>query len=201
VAALEEESFRRTADSVQSQLLLAMTHNATNSNSTRLDPTTFGTLQTFVDSIRNQKGLGRISVTADPSLLARRKDLDIRLESGDVIYIPQRPSTVSVLGAVLQPGTFPYHAGMLAADYLKKAGGPSDFADDSLTYIVMPDGSAQKLDRGWLPFGSTPIPAGSVIVVPRDIAPVLWTDILQNSTQVFSQLAIAGASLAVISGR
>ncbi len=201
VAALEEESFRRTAETVENQLLLAMTHNAANANTTRLDPTSFGTLQVFVNSIRNQKGLGRISVSADPNLLARKKEQDILLEAGDVIYVPQRPSTVAVLGSVLQPGSFTYQPGLLADDYLKKAGGVTAFADDSLTYIVMPDGSAERLDRAWLPFGSTPIPPGSVIVVPRDIAPLQWSDILQNATQVFSQLAIAGASLAVISGK
>ena len=177
-----------------------MTHNATNSNSTRLDPTTFGTLQTFVDLIRNQKGLGRISATVDPSLLAHRKELDIQLESGDVIYIPQRPSTVSVSWSRSAARHLPLLRRMLAADYLKKAAG-FGFRRRLSDLHCHADGSAQKLVRAWLPFGSTPIPAGSVIVVPRDIAPVLWTDILQNSTQVFSQLAIAGASLAAISGR
>lgn len=201
VAALEEESFRRTAEGVENQLILAMSHGSNAAvTSPHVDPQTFGTLQIFVNAIRNQKGLGRISVVADPAILARKAEANVLLESGDVVFIPQRPSTVSVMGEVMQPGSFVYQPGMSAKEYLSKAGGFSGFADDSLTFIVFPDGSAKQLeDGGWLPFGSQPIPPGSVIVVPRDIAPLLWADILQNATQVFSQLAVAGASLAVIS--
>jgi len=202
IAALEEESFRRTAESVQNQLVMAMTHGTASNTTPRLDPTTFGSLQTFVDTIRTQKGLGRISIVADPAVLAHKTEQNTLLESGDVIYIPQRPSTVSVLGEVLQPGSFVYRPGQSAQAYLEKSGGYSAYADDSLTFIVLPDGTAEKLDSGgWLPFGSQVIPPGSVIVVPREIAPLQWSDIFQNATQVFSQLAIAGASLAVITGR
>ena len=43
------------------------------------------------------------------------------------------------------------------------------------------------------------LPPGSVIFVPRDIAPFNWTEFTINASQIFSQMAIAGASLAVIS--
>jgi polysaccharide export outer membrane protein len=195
-AALEEESFRRTADQIESQLLLAMSRN---SAAPKLDPAAFTATQGFVKSLRTQKGLGRISIVADPAVLASQPEQNTLLEGGDVIYVPQRPSTVSVLGEVLQPGSFVYHPRFSADNYLSKAGGTTAYADESLTFIVLPDGSAVKLDRPWLPFDSQRVPPGSAIVVPRDIAPLQWSDIISNATQVFSQMAVAGASLAVIS--
>lgn len=195
-AALEEESFRRTADQIESQLLLAMSRNST---APKLDPAAFTATQSFLEKLRTQKGLGRVSIVADPAVLAGQPEQNTLLEGGDVIYVPQRPSTVSVLGEVLQPGSFVYRSHFSAGDYLAKAGGTTAYADDSLTFIVLPDGSAVKLDRPWLPFDSQRVPAGSTIVVPRDIAPWQWSDIVSNATQIFSQMAVAGASLAVIS--
>ncbi|HEY3637843.1 MAG TPA: SLBB domain-containing protein [Rhizomicrobium sp.] len=195
-AALEEESFRRTADQIESQLLLAMSRN---SSAPKLDPSAFAVTQGFIKTLKTQKGLGRVSITADPAILAAQPEQNTLLEGGDVIYVPQRPSTVSVLGEVLQPGSFVYKRTLSGEDYLAKAGGATAYADESLTFIVLPDGSAVKLDRPWLPFDSQLVPAGSTIVVPRDIAPLQWSDVISNATQIFSQLAVAGASLAVIS--
>ena len=196
VAALEEEQFRRSADQLENSLLAAVAHTTA---STRADSGIFGAAQGLVQTLRTQKGLGRISVIADPAVLSARPAENPLLEAGDVIYIPQHPSTVSVLGEVLQPGSFPYDKRMNASDYLAKSGGLSGFADDGLIYIILPDGSAQKYDTSWLPNGGQVVPPGSVIVVPRDISPFSWQDFLINSSQIFSQLAIAGASLAVLS--
>jgi len=195
VAALEEEEFRRSADQLENSLLAAVAH--TNAN-TRTDSNLFTNAQTLVQTLRTQKGLGRISVVADPAILAAKQAENPLLEPGDVIFIPQHPSTVSVLGEVLQPGSYTYSKKLSAADYLAKAGGYSGFADDSLTYVILPDGSAKKYETSWLPNGGDPLPPGSVIVVPRDIAPFSWQDFLLNGSQIFSQLAIAGASLAVV---
>jgi protein involved in polysaccharide export with SLBB domain len=195
-AALEEESFRRTADQIESQLLLAMSRT---SAAPKLDPAAFAVTQGFIKTLKTQKGLGRVSIVADPAILTEQPEQNTLLEGGDVIYVPQRPSTVSVLGEVLQPGSFVYKPSLSPEDYLAKAGSATAYADESLTFIVLPDGSAVKLDRPWLPFASQRVPAGSTIVVPRDIAPLQWSDIVSNATQIFSQLAVAGASLAVIS--
>jgi polysaccharide export outer membrane protein len=180
VAALEEEEFRRSADQLENSTL-------------------FTSAQGLVQTLRTQKGLGRISIVADPAVLSVKPSENPLLEPGDVIYIPQHPSTVSVLGEVLQPGSFAYSKKLTASDYLAKAGGYSGFADDSLTYIILPDGSAERYETSWLPNGGQGIPPGSVIVVPRDISPFSWQDFAINASQIFSQLAIAGASLAVLS--
>jgi hypothetical protein len=45
---------------------------------------------------------------------------------------------------------------------------------------------------------SQPIPPGATIVVPPDPAPFNTMVFLQNVSQVFSQLALGAASLAVV---
>lgn len=191
----EREAFVRAADEVQNQLLSAMTRVG----NSRLDPNAFASMQGFVTELRNQRGVGRISVTVDPKILAKHPALDPILESGDVIYIPQRPTTVSVLGQVLQPGSYDFITGATISSYLKKAGGYSSAADESQTFVVLPDGSAQRVTSGWVSFNADSIPPGSTVMVPRDIAPLDLRQTIIDVSQIFSQFAVAIASVAVLS--
>jgi protein involved in polysaccharide export with SLBB domain len=195
VAALEKEGYARTAKEVQDQILSAMTRVGND----KLDPSTFTALQSFVVELRNQPALGRIAVQADPSILAARPATDQALEPGDVIYIPPRPSTVSVLGQVTQAGSFPYEADLSVDDYIRLAGGYSSTADTSNTFVVLPDGSARKMERSWLHFNSTSLPPGSSIVVPRDLTPFDLRQTVIDVSQILSQFAVSIASLAVLS--
>jgi protein involved in polysaccharide export with SLBB domain len=139
-------------------------------------------------------------VTADPAILSVKPDLDVILEPGDFIYLPKRPSTIAVSGEVLNPGAFQYRPGLGIDDYLAMAGGPNDAAESSETFIVMPDGTARPASGGWFSFmGNSPIPPGATIVVPPDPAPFNTMVFLTSISQIVSQLAVAGASLAVIS--
>jgi hypothetical protein len=194
-ARAEHESYIRAAREVEEQLVVAMTRMGT----ARLDPGTFASMQVFVQELRNQKPVGRIAVIADPGVLATRPELDPLLEADDVIYIPQRPSTISVLGQVMQPGNFPYRTGDTIDTYIQRAGGYSRTADSSETFLVLPDGSARKIEKSWFRFEASALPPGSTIVVPRDIAPFDLRQTLIDVTQIMSQLAVSIASVAVIS--
>jgi len=195
-AALEREGYQRTAREVEDQLVVAMTRVGSN----KIDPGTFAAMQNFVVDLRNQRALGRIAISADPSVLAANPALDPLLEADDVIYIPQRPSTISVLGQVMQAGSFPYLAGATVDDYLARAGGYSGLADKGQVYIVLPDGTARRLEKSWLRFGATTsLPPGSAIVVPRDVTPLDLRQTIIDVSQILSQLAISIASVAVLS--
>lgn len=194
-AAVEHEGYVRAANEIQSQLLAGMARVGND----KIPPETFAAMQGFINQLRTQKAAGRISFVADPSLLAARPDLDPLVEPGDVVYIPQRPSTVSVLGEVMQPGTYQYRANQKLEDYVQQAGGYAQFSNESLTFVVMPDGTARKMEKSLFGFESTKLPPGSSIVVPRDLAPLNARQIVLDVTSIFSQLAISLASLAVIS--
>ncbi len=194
-AQVEREGYTRAANEVQNQLVVAMTRVGND----KIDPATFASMQTFVNELRNQQALGRISIIADPSVLAANPAQDPLLEAGDVVYIPQRPATVSVLGQVLQPGSYPYKAGESLADYVQRAGGYSSTADESQTFIVLPDGSARRVERSWLSFSENSLPPGSAIVVPRDVTPLDLRQTIIDVSQILSQFAVTIASVAVLS--
>lgn len=196
-AAIERTGYKRSADEIENQLIVAMSRRSEE----KLSPDAFVAMQGFVKELRNTTPLGRVSVAADPSLLLAKPSLDLLLEPGDVIYIPQRPSTIAILGQVLQPGSVPFHAGMSVEDYIRQAGGYAQFADESQTFIILPDGTARKYESSWLNFDEPSIPPGSSIVVPRDLSPLDLHQLVLDTTQILSQLAVSTASLAVLATR
>ncbi|HEX4080332.1 MAG TPA: SLBB domain-containing protein [Rhizomicrobium sp.] len=167
-----------------------------------VNPAILTYLQTLEQTLLHQPALGRITVTADPTILAVKPELDTLMQPGDFIYIPKRPSTVSVSGEVLNPGSFQYRPDMSLDDYIDMAGGYTKVAEDDETFVIMPDGSARTPSSGVSSFfGSDPIPPGSTIVVPPNPAPFNWIVFTTQISQIFGQLAIAGASLSAISGK
>ena len=199
VAAQEKAAFRREADELETQLMIAMSRRDPTS---KLSPDAFTALQSYVNQLRYQRALGRITVVADPVLLASNPSLDPLLEAGDVVYIPQRPFAVSVFGEVLQPGSVPFRSNMSAADYVAGAGGYSQFADKAETFLVLPDGTARRVGSSWFDFAkfsSDAIPPGSTIFVARDVSGYDLHEIIVSTTQIFTQLATSAAALAVLS--
>lgn len=193
-AQVEEQGFKRAANEIQSQLLAGMARIG----SDKISGEGFTAIQAFISQLRNQKGLGRIAISADPSVLAANPQLDPLLEPGDVVFIPQRPSTITVLGEVMQPGSYTYQRGRKVADYIRQAGGYAQYSDEDLTFLVLPDGSARKIETSWLNFDATALPPGSSIVVPRDLAPLTARQLLLDVTGIFSSFAVTAASLAVL---
>jgi protein involved in polysaccharide export with SLBB domain len=165
-----------------------------------VNPAILTYLQSLEQQLLHQPALGRITVTADPTILAVKPELDTLLQPGDFIYIPKRPSTVAVSGEVLNPGSFQYRPDMSLDDYIELAGGYTQVAEDDETFVIMPDGSARTPSSGVMSFfGSDPIPPGSTIVVPPNPAPFNWIVFATQISQIFSQVAIAAAGLAAVS--
>ena len=193
-AQVEQDGYTRAANEIQSQLVAGMARVGND----KIPGDAVTAIQGFVNQLRSQKPLGRIAMAADPAVLAANPSQDPLLEPGDVVFIPQRPSTVAVLGEVMQPGSYSYQPGMSVGDYIKKAGGYAQFSNDDMTFIVQPDGSARRLETSWLGFDSTTLPPGSTIVVPRDLAPLYARQIVLDVTGIMSSLAVTIASLAVL---
>jgi polysaccharide export outer membrane protein len=197
-AAIQEaDGNQRTARLLDDNIATAATLPATLVNSSGLSY-----VEQIAQVLRTAPALGRISVTADPVILATKPEVDMLLESGDTVYIPKRPSTVTVTGEVLNNGAFAYKAGLAVEDYIRLAGGENGSADDGLTFVVLPDGTARPAGSSWFSFGGArEVPPGSMIVVPRDPTPFNWMAFAINISDVVSKLATTAAALAVINSK
>ena len=93
----------------------------------------------IIDRLKARKPDGRLVLTLGPDATALPGDLT--LENNDRIFVPPRPKTVGVFGAVYQTGSFLFTPGLRVADYLKLAGGPQRIADRGEIFVVRANGS------------------------------------------------------------
>ncbi len=200
IAAQESVGYQRVADQLETQLLVGL-GQVSSSGGTNFSPDAIAGMQTLISQLRNQQPVGRISFIADPSVLAAHPERDPMLEPGDVIFIPQRPSTVTVIGEVMLPGSFAFNADKSAEDYIDQAGGYGRYADNSHTFIVFPDGTATAMDTSWFRFSNAHIPPGSVIFIPKDILPINWVVLSTTLGEILKDFAVSAASLAVLHQR
>lgn len=117
----------------------------------------------IIDRLKAQKPDGRLVLALGPD--ATSLPANLTLENNDRIYVPPRPTTIGVFGAVYQTGSFLYTPGTRISAYLRLAGGPKKIADRGDIFVVRANGSVlsvhqtHDLDR-------QPALPGDVIFVP-----------------------------------
>lgn len=197
---LERQGYHRVAKDMQEAIFEMLGRSASSASGGKSDAAgSIAALMGLVSEVRDTKPVGRMPVIADPSVLAARPQDDPILQPGDAIFVPQRPSTVTVMGAVMEPGSYRHASGLTAADYIDQAGGYRTNADEDDVYVVYPDGRAEKFAKSWLSFDNDKLPPGSVIFVPRDVFPTAWTDLVTTFSSIIKDLAVSAASVAVLS--
>lgn len=149
-------------------------------------------------TLREARAAGRVVVEANPVILLARPDLDILLEPGDVLAMPKRPQDVTVVGAVLNPGSLTFRQGWRAAEYIQASGGAQRFADASRVFVVLPNGEAAPAGQGFFQDGGPPLAPGSLVMLPQDPAPFETWGYIRDVTQILGQLTISSLALAVV---
>jgi protein involved in polysaccharide export with SLBB domain len=112
--------------------------------------------------------------------------VDIVLQTGDLVHIPERHMEISVVGQVARPGSYDFKDEMHVLDAITLAGGVEDTAD-LLGATLIHNGTEQKLNldallkRGDVTV-NTPISPGDRIMVPE----------IKNRTYVFGAVGKPG---------
>jgi protein involved in polysaccharide export with SLBB domain len=151
----------------------------------------------LISKLRDFKADGRIILGLNEFESNITELPDFPLEDGDRILIPEKSTTVSVLGSVYQQNTFIYKPDYSVNDYIEKAGGVNPSADKSMVYRICADGSLQsKKHGGW----SGSINPGDAIVVPEKIVKVggfgtNLTTFLKDWTTILYQFGLGAAGL------
>lgn len=165
----------------------------------QLTPQQIDVMTDLLAKLRETDAVGRMVVETNPIVLQQRPEFDVNLEGGDSIVIPRRPLSVFVSGEVFSPGAQQFTTARSISEYIDAAGGTTDDADVSNAFIIRPNGSAERINFSVWGSASNELLPGSWIVVPRDVAPFRFRDLATTFTQIFSQLAVSAASIAVIS--
>lgn len=188
----KQEEGRYKAQARDLELKLAEAMRQSDNDRNRPDMAQIGAAQTLIAQLHEAKAVGRITVEADPNILASDKEQDILLEGGDKIYIPRRPLNVRVGGEVLSPASLQFRKGKNARNYIEEAGGTTYFADKDRAFVVYPDGSAKPLAVSPWKQGITMIPPGSTIIVPRDPKPFDFLESAETISTILANIALTG---------
>lgn len=161
-----------------------------------------GSTQVLVTRLRQLRASGRVvlAITADAQSAAALPELP--LEDGDRFYVPARPSSVNVVGAVYEQSSFLFDQHRRVYGYLKQAGGANRAADPTHAFVIRADGSVLSRESAktfWgNEFDQARVHPGDTIVVPEKIYRGNSLRSVLEFSQLFSTLALGAASLAVI---
>ncbi|KGG92188.1 polysialic acid transporter [Comamonas thiooxydans] len=111
------------------------------------------------------------------------------LENGDVIRIPRKDALVLVSGEVLFPNAVAFDGSLSLKDYIDRAGGFTQSADNARVVVAHRDGAFEQVDTSKL-FSDASITAGDqILVLPRvdEKKRQFWKDM----TQILYQIAIS----------
>jgi protein involved in polysaccharide export with SLBB domain len=107
-----------------------------------------------------------VAVDLEAILRSPEQAANLRLEAGDAVFIPKKTELVRIAGAVENPATVNFERGMRFKDYLSRAGGFSDVARRSRTYVTRANGTTVRTKKR-LFFNKYPrVETGSTITVP-----------------------------------
>jgi len=155
------------------------------------------TIKMLEQQAKDYKALGRLVVYLDKDVEKfKNSAYDLRLQDKDTLIVPGFNDTISVYGEVMNPSSFVFDEKLNSTNYLELAGGLSQRADNESIYMILANGEAKKLTKGYFYDDfNQPISRGSSIIVPMEINRVSNVLMWKEVSQIVYQLAITAASL------
>ncbi|UAA39635.1 SLBB domain-containing protein [Paraneptunicella aestuarii] len=187
----EKENLLALADELRKQVAAKrLTNNVTDSSNVN-----YNELQKVLADLTNTEAVGRMVIDL-PSLLEGNLDSDVELIRGDILVVPPRSQTVSVVGEVYLPTSHRYRTGLSIDDYLDSSGGVKKLGDEDNVFVIQANGSVIRPDKGfWYSSASSSLKPGDTIVVPLDANPIDNLTLWSSVTQILYQSGVAIAAI------
>ena len=194
VAEKEKIAFIKSADQLEQSIATAISSGRI--SSVGGDPTlALTSISRLITDLENIDPIGRVVTELDLDILEKFPERDVLLEPGDRIFIPDRPSTITVSGQVLSPTSFTFNPSYKVKDYIDQAGGYSEEADRNRTLVIYPNGMASRV-RTWP--NSPDLAPGTSLIVQRDPNPFDWLVFSQVLFPIISNFATSAAAIAAL---
>jgi protein involved in polysaccharide export with SLBB domain len=167
-----------------------------------VDPSATAASRSLVARFRTIRATGRVVLDISENASGIDSLPNMQLEDGDRFVVPSQPSTVNVVGAVYDQNSFLFRNTQEVGSYLRLAGGPTKSADGRSSFIIRADGSVVSRHSKKGVFGNTfasmRLNAGDTVVVPEKVPRPSPLRNFVTYTQIFSQLALGAAAIAVL---
>ncbi len=160
-------------------------------------------LAEIISEIKNTKASGRVSAEFNLEKLKNDKSLDIFLQEGDVITIPEFLNHIYVFGEINTEGTIRFKEGEKVDYYIDNKGGFNPYANKKNVYILHPNGETSLVSRKRNVFMSArgddiELYPGSVIFIPRDTVKVPFSVAAQAYASILGNIGVSLASVSVL---
>lgn len=157
----------------------------------------------IVSQLRAVKASGRVALPVKPSDKNITDLPNMVMEDNDRLIIPHRPSTVSVVGNVYNPGSFIYESHTNSGAYLEMAGKGKPQSDLKHAFVLRANGVVVAANNVNGPFTGSKFDRlrlypGDEIIVPYKLPTGSFVRGLQNWSQIASQLAITAVALRTV---
>ncbi len=192
---VDEYIDKLSVDMERSTAQQSLSQSGSSANSTAL------TLEErMISQLRQQRATGRIVLPFKTSSEGLESIPALDLENGDVLLIPQRPSTVNVIGAVPDQSSFLFKEGGTVKYYLHLAGEPDRQSDPKHAFVIRANGAVLSRDRSGFwgdTFADLKLSPGDTLVIPAKLLKPSALRTFIDSSSAFSSLALVAATVAV----
>lgn len=156
----------------------------------------------LVAKMKEIKATGRIVLEVNPEDRKIEALPALGLENNDVVFIPPKPETVEVVGAVYNENSFIYKKEKTIKEYINQAGGFTPKANHDNAYILHADGSIKMVPlnkwAGWL--GDEKLQPGDTIAISQDFEKVSIGKTLKDWSQIMYQFILGVGGLILLKG-
>ncbi len=171
------------------------------STSTQQGEMTF--LAEIINEIKNTKASGRVSAEFNLEKLENDSSLDILLQDGDKVTIPEFLDHIYVFGEINTEGTIRYKEGADFNFYIDKKGGYSPYANKKNVYILHPNGETSLVSYNRNIFkkqrkADLILYPGSVIFIPREATKLPFSVAAQAYASILGNIGVSLASVSVL---
>ncbi|RUO30019.1 polysaccharide biosynthesis protein [Aliidiomarina sedimenti] len=157
-------------------------------------------MRTLLADLMSVEPVGRLIVDLPRILNGQSQAGDIQLKDGDVLHVPSRMDSISIMGEVQMATSYRFDRDLTVTDYINMSGGTKQKADTDRIYVVRANGALEphRQRRGWFSTsGSAQLRPGDAIVVPLDTT---YTENLELWSQVTGIIYNSAVALAAING-
>lgn len=201
VKLLQEKRLEESLDRLNSQLIKASAGSESLGDDDKDTKDKLVALQQLEKQAKRNKPIGRVSLNLYHDLNRfKNSTYDLTLKDEDTLFVPSMSDTISVVGEVLNQNTFVYNKELDTDDYLAKAGGITELANEDYIYIVKVNGETMKYESNYFWGNQKKIFKGDTIVVPMEFD--MFSDIkfAKDVSSILYQFAITAASLKTVGG-
>ncbi len=188
----EQQQLARLANELRRDIASKGFQNSVSSSSL-----SYSDMNKLLEDLADVKAVGRLVI--DLPLIVKNQQ-NLILQDGDVLYVPSKRDSISVIGEVNYSTSHLYKKGTSVHDYIDLSGGLKERADDERIYIIKANGSVEIPNMGsWFTVNtSDQLEPGDTIVVPLDAGHMDQLTLWSTATQIIYQLGVAVAAISSI---